>query len=304
MAEISAAMVKELREMTGNGMMECKKALSETAGDMKAAIDLLRVRSGAKANKAADRIAAEGAVSAFIAADGKTGALVEVNCETDFVAKNEDFTGFGKELARIVTETNPADVDALAVAKLASGETVEEKRKALVMKLGENISVRRFKRFATHNRLVSYLHGVKIGVMVDYSGDETVGKDVAMHIAASKPICVSHDQVPAEKIAHEREIYTAQAAESGKPANIVEKMVEGRVQKFLAEVALLGQPFVKNPDETVDKMLKSKSTKIDGFQMFIVGEGIEKKVTDFAAEVAAQTAAAKKDNPGSASVTA
>jgi elongation factor Ts len=172
---------------------------------------------------------------------------------------------------------------------------VEEKRKALVMKLGENISVRRFKRFVTANRLTVYLHGVKIGVMVDYSGDEKVGYDVAMHIAASKPICVSHDQVPADKIAHEREIYTAQAAESGKPANIVEKMVEGRVQKFLAEVALLGQPFVKNPDETVEKMLKSKATKVDGFQMFIVGEGIEKKVTDFAAEVAAQTAAAKKD---------
>jgi elongation factor Ts len=298
MVEISAAMVKELREVTGLGMMECKKALSETSGDMKAAEDLLRVRSGAKASKAAGRVAAEGAVSAYVAPDGKTGALVEVNCETDFVAKNEDFVAFGKDLAKLVAESNPADPDALMAAKLASGESVEDKRKALVMKLGENISVRRFKRLTTQHRLTYYLHGVKIGVMVDYSGDETVGKDVAMHIAASKPMCVSPEQVPADKIAREREIYSAQAAESGKPANIVEKMVEGRIQKFLAEVALLGQPFVKNPDESVAKMLKSKNAKIEGFQMFVVGEGIDKKVTDFAAEVAAQTAAAQKEQAG------
>jgi elongation factor Ts len=293
MAEISAAMVKQLREMTGLGMMECKKALSETGGEMKAAEDLLRIKSGAKANKAAGRIAAEGAISTFISGDGKTGALVEVNCETDFVAKNEDFAAFGKELARMVAETNPADVDALSSAKLAAGEVVEEKRKAMVMKLGENISVRRFKRFATSNKLAQYLHGVKIGVMVDYSGDDVVGKDVAMHIAASKPLTVSRDQVPAETIAREREIYTAQAAESGKPANIVEKMVEGRISKFLAEVTLLGQPFVKNPDETVEKMLKEKHASVKDFQMYVVGEGIEKKISDFASEVAATAAAAK-----------
>lgn len=295
MVEISAAMVKQLREITGLGMMECKKALSETGGEMKAAEDLLRVRSGAKASKAAGRVAAEGAVSAYIAADGKTGALVEVNCETDFVAKNEDFIGFGKDLARLISESNPADLEALSAAKLPSGETVEDKRKALVMKLGENIGVRRFKRFATQNRLASYVHGVKIGVMVEYAGDENVGKDVAMHIAASKPICVSSDQVPSETIAREREIYTAQAAESGKPANIVEKMVEGRIGKFLAEMTLLGQPFVKNPDETVQQNLRARNAEVSSFQMFVVGEGIEKKVTDFAAEVAAQTAAAKKN---------
>ncbi len=295
MAEISAAMVKQLREITGLGMMECKKALSETGGEMKAAEDLLRIKSGAKANKAAGRIAAEGAISTFISGDGKSGALVEVNCKTDFVAKNEDFAAFGKELARMVAETNPADVDALSTAKLAAGEVVEEKRKAMVMKLGENISVRRFKRFATSNKLAQYLHGVKIGVMVDYAGDDAVGKDVAMHIAASKPLTVSRDQVPAETIAREREIYTAQAAESGKPANIVEKMVEGRVAKFLAEVTLLGQPFVKNPEETVEKMLKEKHASVKDFQMYVVGEGIEKKVSDFASEVAATAAAASKD---------
>ena len=294
MAEIGAAMVKELRELTGLGMMECKKALVETGGDMKAAEDLLRIKSGAKASKAAGRVAAEGAVSAHIGADGRTGALVEVNCETDFVAKNEDFLTLGRELARVVAETNPPGVEALSASKLGSGETVEEKRKALVMKLGENISVRRFRRFVTANHLAQYLHGVKIGVMVDHSGEDSVGKDIAMHIAASKPICVSSEQVPAETIAREREIYAAQAAESGKPAAIVEKMVEGRVAKFLAEVTLLGQPFVKNPDETIEKMLKSKNTKVAGFQMFVVGEGIEKKATDFAAEVKAQTAAAKQ----------
>ena len=293
MADISAAMVKELRERTGLGMMECKKALSETNGDIKAAESLLRIKSGAKASKAAGRIAAEGAISAFISADGKSGALVEVNCETDFVAKNEDFAALGKELARLVAETNPADIAVLMGAKLATGDVVEDKRQAMVMKLGENISIRRFRRFATVNRLAKYLHGVKIGVMVDFSGEESVGKDVAMHIAASKPICVSRDQVAADTIVREREIYTAQAAESGKPANIVEKMVEGRIAKFLAEVTLLGQPFVKNPDETVEKMLKAKGATISAFQMFVVGEGIEKKVTDFAAEVKAQADAAK-----------
>jgi elongation factor Ts len=294
MVEISAAMVKQLREITGLGMMECKKALSETGGEMKAAEDLLRVRSGAKASKAAGRVAAEGAISAFIAADGKTGALVEVNCETDFVAKNEDFVAFGKELARLIAEADPQSMDALGALKLASGEAVEDKRKALVMKLGENISVRRFKRMTTNKRLASYLHGVKIGVMVEYAGDESVGKDVAMHIAASKPVCVSRDQVPEETIAREREIYAAQATESGKAPEVQNKMVEGRIGKFLAEITLLGQQFVKNPDQTVAQTLKARNAEVDGFQMFVVGEGIEKKVTDFAAEVAATTAAASK----------
>jgi elongation factor Ts len=280
MVEISAAMVKQLRELTGLGMMDCKRALSETGGEMKAAEDLLRVRSGAKASKAAGRVAAEGAVSAFIAVDGRSGALVEVNCETDFVAKNENFMEFGKQLARLIAETAPQDLEALSAAKLTSGQTVEDERKALVMKLGENISVRRFKRFATQHRLASYLHGLRIGVMVEYSGDDSVGKDVAMHIAASRPICVSRDEVPPATIAHEREIYHAQAADSGKPANIVDKMVEGRIGKFLAEVTLLGQPFVKDPDQTVAQTLKTRNAQVYSFQMFVVGEGIEKKATD------------------------
>lgn len=288
MAEITASMVKELREITGLGMMECKKALTESNGDMKAAEDLLRIKSGAKASKAAGRVAAEGVVSIYVASDGKTGAMVELNSETDFVAKNDDFQALAKDIAQVVAETNPADVEALSGAKLSSGQTVEDARKALVMKLGENMTVRRFARFQTAGRLSTYLHGTKIGVVVDSTGgDEQLGKDIAMHIAASKPICVSKEQVSPELIAKEREIYTAQAAESGKPANIIEKMVEGRVTKYLAEITLLGQPFVKNPDETVEKLLASKGAKVNGFQMYVVGEGIEKKVTDFAAEVAA-----------------
>jgi elongation factor Ts len=288
MAEITAGMVKELRELTGLGMMECKKALTETNGDFKAAEDLLRIKSGAKAGKAASRVAAEGVVSCFLGADGKVGALVELNCETDFASKNEEFVGFSKTLAQLVAENNPADPEALAGVKLASGETVEDTRKALVMKVGENMTIRRFVRFQTVGKLAAYLHGAKIGVMVDLEGgDEQLGKDIAMHIAASKPVCVSKEQVPAELLTKEREIYTAQAAESGKPAEIVAKMVEGRIHKYLAEVTLLGQPFVKNPDESVEKLLASKKAKVNSFQMFVVGEGIEKKVVDYAAEVAA-----------------
>ena len=287
MAEITASMVKDLREMTGLGMMECKKALSETNGDMKAAEDLLRIKSGAKAGKAASRVAAEGVVASFTSSDGKTGALVEVNCETDFVAKNEDFLAFAKNLAQLVADANPADTAALSDAKIG-GDSVEDVRKGLVMKLGENMTVRRFARFQTAGRLASYLHGSKIGVMVDYEGgDDQLGKDIAMHVAASKPVCVSKEQVSPDLLAKEREIYTAQAAESGKPANIVEKMVEGRIQKYLAEITLVGQPFVKNPDETVEKLLASKKAKVNAFQMYVVGEGIEKKVADYAAEVAA-----------------
>jgi elongation factor Ts len=288
MAEITASMVKDLRELTGLGMMECKKALVEAGGDIKAAEDALRIKSGAKAGKAASRIAAEGVVASFISADRKTGALVEVNCETDFVAKNDDFNSFAKEVAQAVAQQNPADVAALSAMKLASGSTIEEARQGLVMKLGENIAARRFVRFSSAGQMAVYLHGTKIGVLVDYTGsDEALGKDIAMHIAASKPVCVSKEQVPADLLAKEREIYTAQAAESGKPANIVEKMVEGRITKYLAEVTLVGQPFVKDPDVTVEKLLASKGAKVNAFQMFVVGEGIEKRSTDFAAEVAA-----------------
>lgn len=294
MAEITASMVKELREMTGLGMMECKKALAETDGDLKAAEDLLRIKSGAKASKAAGRIAAEGVVGAYISADGRSGALVEVNCETDFVAKNEDFINFAKSLAELIAIKNLTDITALSDASLASGETVEATRKTLIMKLGENISIRRCRRHATQGQLASYLHGTKIGVMVDYvGGDEALGKDLAMHIAASKPICVSKEQVSADVLEHERQIFTAQAAESGKPANIIEKMVDGRIAKYLAEITLLGQPFVKDPEQTVEQLLAKKSAKVNGFTLFVVGEGIEKKAENFAEEVKAQMEQAK-----------
>jgi elongation factor Ts len=287
MVEITASMVKELREATGLGMMECKKALTEAAGDMKTAADLLRIKSGAKASKAAGRIAAEGVVGAWIAADGKVGALVEVNCETDFVSRNEDFLAFAKKLSRLVAEQNPADAAALANLTL-EGTTVEAARQALVQKIGENISVRRFVRFATDHALAQYLHGTRIGVLVDYSGgDEQLGKDIAMHVAASKPLSVSKAEIPGELLAKEREIYAAQAAESGKPANIIEKMVEGRIVKYLAEVTLLGQPFVKDTDLTVEKLLASKHGQVNRFALFVVGEGIEKKSADFAQEVMA-----------------
>ncbi|MEP7370643.1 MAG: translation elongation factor Ts [Nitrosospira sp.] len=296
MADIAAQMVKELRDLTGLGMMECKKALTETGGDMKAAEDLLRIKSGAKASKAAGRIAAEGMVAAYIAADGKLGALVEINCETDFVARNEDFINFARSLAQLVAGNSVADTAALAAAALPGGENVDEFRKALVMKLGENINVRRFVRYVADGRLASYLHGAKIGVMVDYTGgDETLGKDLAMHIAASKPICVSREQVSPELLARERQIYTAQAAESGKSADIVARMVDGRIAKYLAEVTLLGQPFVKDADQTVEKLLAAKSATVNGFTLFVVGEGIEKKSGDFAAEVMAQVSQMKED---------
>ena len=287
MADITAAMVKELREATGLGMMECKKALQEANGDIRAAEDLLRIKSGAKATKAAGRVAAEGVISAYVTEDGKSGALVEVNCETDFVAKNEDFVAFAKRLAQLAVTRKLNDAEALNGAALESG-SVEEARKALVMKLGENVAVRRVARIEASGKLAVYLHGSRIGVLVDLSGgDDTLGKDLAMHIAASKPVCVSKEQVSAELIARERDIYSAQAAESGKPADIVAKMVEGRIVKYLAEVTLLGQPFVKDPDQTVDKLLAAKSARVNDFKLFVVGEGIEKKVTDFAAEVMA-----------------
>jgi elongation factor Ts len=294
MAEITASMVKELRALTGVGMMECKKALSEANGDMKAAEDLLRIRSGAKANKAAGRVAAEGVVSGYVAADGKRGALVEINCETDFVAKNEDFIHFATDLAQLMVDQNISDAALLADMMLANGENVESARKALIMKLGENISIRRGISYVTEDRLAMYLHGSRMGVIVDYlGGDESLGKDLAMHVAASKPVCVSKEQVPADLLEHERQIFIAQAEESGKPANIIEKMVEGRIAKYLAEVTLLGQPFVKDPDQTIEKLLKTKSAQVNGFTLYVVGEGIEKKSDDFAAEVMAQVGQSK-----------
>jgi elongation factor Ts len=269
-------------------MMDCKKALVETNGDFKAAEELLRIKSGAKASKAASRIAAEGLVSAFISTDGKVGALVEVNCETDFMAKNDDFMAFASNVAQAIAQNNPSDAVALSSVVLAGGGSVEDARKSLIMKLGENVSVRRFVRYSTAGKVVAYLHGSKIGVLLDISGgDDALGKDLAMHIAASKPICVSKDQVSQELLDTERKVYTAQAAESGKPANIVEKMVDGRIAKYLAEVTLLGQPFVKDTDILVEKLLSTHGAKVNAFQMFVVGEGIEKAVVDYAAEVAA-----------------
>ena len=289
MAEITAGMVKELREATGLGMMECKKALAESGGDMKKAEELLRIKSGAKATKVAGRIAAEGAIGVYLSADGSNGAMVEVNCETDFVAKDANFAGFLSAVAEAVARHKPADLDALSKISDGNGQQLEALRQELVMKLGENISARRFVCINAKGKLAHYLHGGKIGVLVDYEGgDPQLGKDLAMHIAASKPLCVAKEQVPAAAIGKEREIYTAQAKESGKPDNIVAKMVEGRVAKYLAEVTLLGQPFVKNPDDTVEKLLAAKHAKVHAFHMYAVGEGIEKKKDDFVSEVMAQ----------------
>jgi len=288
MAEITAKMVGELREMTGLGMMECKKALVEAEGDIKKAEEILRIKSGNKASKLAGRTAAEGVVATFISDDKKVGALVEINCETDFVAKDDGFVGFAKAVAQAVAESGVTDVAALADVKTASGATVEEARKAVIAKLGENMSVRRAVIYKTAGQVAAYLHGAKIGVIVDFEGaEEQLGKDIAMHIAASKPVCVSKEQVPAELLEQERKIFSAQAAESGKPAEIIAKMVDGRINKYLAEVTLLGQQFVKNPDQTIEKLLAEKKAKVNGFTMFVVGEGIEKQVVDFAAEVAA-----------------
>ncbi|HWI14981.1 MAG TPA: translation elongation factor Ts [Burkholderiales bacterium] len=289
MAEITASMVKDLREKTDAPMMECKKALTEAQGDMDKAEELLRIKLGNKASKAAGRVAAEGVVAVHISQDGKLGSILEVNCETDFVAKNEEFLAFAAALAKLVADKSPADVNALSQLTL-NGAGVEDTRKALVGKIGENMSLRRFKRFEAKGKLASYIHGgSKIGVLVDVvGGDEQLAKDLAMHIAASKPVALSKDDVPAELLQKERTIAAAKAAESGKPANIVEKMVEGSVQKYIKEVTLLGQPFVKNDKQTIEQLLKSKSASVASFALYVVGEGIEKKKEDFAAEVAAQ----------------
>lgn len=292
MAEITAAMVKELRVKTDAPMMECKKALIEANGDLDKAEEILRVKLGSKASKASSRVTAEGLVGIYISADGKLGSIVEVNCETDFVAKNDDFIAFVGNVSKLVADSAPADVEALGGLSLGEG-TVESVRTALVGKIGENLSVRRFERVEAQGRLTSYIHGGKIGVLVDFSGsDEQVGKDVAMHVAATKPKAMDEAGVPAEDIEKERSVAKAKAIESGKPAEIAEKMVEGSVKKFLKEVALLTQPFVKNDKQTVAEMLKSTGSDLHSFKLFIVGEGIEKRANDFAAEVAAQAAAA------------
>jgi elongation factor Ts len=304
MAAITASMVGELRAKTDAPMMECKKALTEADGDMGRAEEILRVKLGNKAGKAASRITAEGVIA--IATAGTTGAMVEVNCETDFVSKNDSFLGFTKNLAALVASANPSDVAALSALPLAQegfGPTVEDVRKGLIGKIGENVAIRRFKRFAGELQLATYLHGTRIGVVVEFTGEAVAAKDVAMHVAAMKPVAVSSAQVPAELVEKERRIAAEKAAEdaaaavaAGKAvqsAEIVAKRVEGSVQKYLKEVSLFNQAFVKNDKQTVEQMLKAANTQVAGFTMYIVGEGIEKKVDDFAAEVAAQVAAAK-----------
>lgn len=296
MAAITASMVAELRAKTDAPMMECKKALTEAEGNMEKAEEILRVKLGSKAGKAASRVTAEGVVASFT--EGSAGALVEVNCETDFVSKNDSFLAFCNRVAELIVKSNPADVAALGELPLSMegfGPTVEEVRKGLIGKIGENMTIRRFKRYSGGGQLAAYLHGVRIGVMVEFDGDAVAAKDTAMHIAAMKPVSLSNADVPAELIAKERSVAEQKAAESGKPAEIVAKMVEGSVQKYLKEVSLLDQVFVKAADgkQTVGAHLKSVNTQVKGFTMFVVGEGIEKKVEDFAAEVAAAQAAAQ-----------
>ena len=295
MAEITASMVKELREKTDAPMMECKKALAEAAGDMAKAEEVLRVKLGNKASKAATRVTAEGIVGVYISADAKLGAMVEVNCETDFVAKNDEFLALVKNVAELIATKNPADVEALSALEI-NGQSVEEVRKALVGKIGENMSIRRFVRVEAKGAVANYIHGgAKIGVLIDLvGGEEALAKDLAMHIAASKPKSLDASGVPAELLDVERRIAIEKAREAGKPEAMLEKIAEGTVQKFLKDVTLLDQVFVKAEDgkQTVSQLLKAKNASVAGFTLYIVGEGIEKKVTDFAAEVVAQAAAA------------
>jgi elongation factor Ts len=294
MAAITASMVAELRAKTDAPMMECKKALTEAEGDMAKAEELLRVKLGTKAGKAASRVTAEGVVTSFV--NGTTGAMIEVNCETDFVTKNDSFLALANAAAKLVAEHNPADIAALGELPFSQdgfGPTLEEVRKGLIGKIGENMSFRRFKRAAGGAKIANYLHGTRIGVLVEYEGDEIAAKDVAMHVAAMKPVSLTSSEVPAELIEKERSVAAAKAAESGKPADIATKMVEGSVQKYLKEVSLFNQSFVKNDKQTVEQMLKAAGTTVSAFTLYVVGEGIEKKVDDFAAEVAAQVAAAQ-----------
>ena len=289
---ISAGMVKELRERTGSGMMECKKALVEAEGDMELAIENMRKAGLAKADKKSGRIAAEGIIGVKVSDDSKAVAIVDINCETDFVAKADDFVGFVNSVAHALLNANIQTEEELLSMPLEDGVTVDEMRRGLISKLGENITIRRFEKFQSEGGTACYLHGSKIGVIVDLAvADTELGKDVAMHIAASKPICVSDEQVSQELIEKEKEIFAAQAAESGKPAEIIEKMVLGRVSKFLAEVTLLGQPFIKDDKMTVGKLVASKGNSVIRFSRFEVGEGIEKKEENFAEEVMAQVRA-------------
>ncbi|MCZ8295121.1 MAG: translation elongation factor Ts [Hylemonella sp.] len=305
MAAITASMVAELRGKTDAPMMECKKALTEADGDMAKAEELLRVKLGTKAGKAASRVTAEGVVASSI--NGSTGALIEVNCETDFVTKNDSFLALAKAAADLVAKHKPADVAALGALPYSQdgfGPTLEDVRKGLIGKIGENMSFRRFKHFSSGAKLAAYLHGTRIGVVVEFDGDETAAKDVAMHVAAMKPVALTSADVPAELIEKERAVAAGKAEEDRKtaeaagkpaqPADIVAKRIEGGVQKFLKEVSLFNQPFVKNDKQTVEQMLKAAGTTLKGFTLYVVGEGIEKKVDDFAAEVAAQVAAAKQ----------
>ena len=293
MADITASMVKELREKTDAPMMECKRALTEAGGDMSRAEEILRVKLGSKATKAAGRVAADGIIGTYLSADGKLGSMIEVNCETDFVAKNDDFIAFTRNLAELVAKTNPADVAALSATPLGAA-SVEATRTTLVGRIGENLAIRRFVRIAAQGRLASYVHGgAKIGVMLDLvGGDDQLAKDLAMHIAASKPRSLDASGVPAELLDTERRIAIEKAREAGKPEAMLEKIADGTVQKYLKEVTLLGQPFVKDDKQTVEQLLKGKGAKVSSFALYIVGEGIEKKQTDFAAEVAAQAALA------------
>ena len=305
MAAITASMVAELRGKTDAPMMECKRALTEAEGDMAKAEELLRVKLGSKAGKAAGRVTAEGVVTSYM--NGTVGALLEVNCETDFVTKNDSFLALANAAAELIAKNNPADIAALGALTYAQdgfGPTLEDVRKGLIGKIGENMSFRRFKQFSTGSKLASYLHGTRIGVVVEFEGDDAAAKDVAMHVAAMKPVALSSDDVPAALIATERSVATAKAAEAavqataeGKPvqsAEIVAKRIEGGVQKYLKEVSLFNQSFVKNDKLTVEQMLKASGTTVKAFTLYVVGEGIEKKVDDFAAEVAAQVAAAKQ----------
>lgn len=286
--QITAAMVKELRERTGAGMMECKKALSEASGDMDAAIELMRKSGQAKADKKASRVAAEGTVVMVVSADKKQGVILEVNCETDFVGKDDNFLKFSHQVAEVILAHAPGDVEALMAMEVA-GDTLENTRQALVSKIGENIQVRRFEIVQTDGMLGSYSHGSRIGVMVAMeNGSDELCKDIAMHIAASKPACVDESNVPADLLQQEKDIFTAQAEASGKPAEIIEKMVQGRIKKYLGEITLMGQPFVKDPDKSVEKLLAEHSAKVVSFYRYEVGEGIEKKSENFAEEVMAQ----------------
>lgn len=290
MAKISAALVKELRERTGSGMMECKKALESTAGDLEAAIEHLRKTGQAKAEKKAHRVAAEGRIMIRHTDDGQCAALVEINCETDFVAKDDNFQQFAAQVTEQVLAQQPAHVDELLAMSLPGGETVDEARKHLIAKIGENINVRRFSLITTETGLLnSYLHGNRIGVVVELQGgDAALARDIAMHVAASRPLCITPGQVPAEVLDKEREIYLAQAEQEGKPAHIAEKMVEGRLRKYLKEVTLLGQPFIKDPDQSVEQLLKQAGATAVHFERMELGEGIEKKADNFAEEVMAQ----------------